>query len=501
MLRELFLALVIMTAPTKVNWYQYPIFQGSASVWHVYLETPSVAGDSIFVGGQTGSGGANPITSIVDDKGNTFTVDKYQTGGQGAFIASARQIATGGSTKITITFSSAITFTQHFCMCCNNIGTGSVVAGGNNPSGTVLTTATINTNGGIGETFVLAVFFEDSGQSITAPTRFTAPTSGNLATLWAPDGVDWESAGLYAKSVAPNASYNLTLTSGNAFTSGVSAIVAYPVQAGVGAGPGTGIEIAQTQRLNFNSSKANPWPGTTYTVDMPIPSDCDCIAIEYVDANIFHAGVPGNTSSSPSNTFTAETAVVLPGGVAAMGWLHKENAAVSLTGSLTVTVTSAPASQNIEFQLIIKALRNVRGFGTAQSGTGTLNSVPPVTQNNALGSAIVTTEANQLILFCTQEVQQSPTTIAATSGTFRQTMPDVGVYESFDLTHDSGDGSQIAATAGSYNYNTSYSDYEGGLVVSGWAAAAISFLPDISDGGAASGPMPMARRMIGLVNA
>jgi len=85
-------------------------------------------------------------------------------------------------------------------------------------------------------------------------------------------------------------------------------------------------------------------------------------------------------------------------------------------------------------------------------------------------------ENNQVLLFRTQEVQQTPTVIAASSGTAIYTMPDVHLYESFDLTHDEGDAVLYAATPASYNFNTSYVDNESGLVVSGWAAVAISFL-------------------------
>jgi hypothetical protein len=466
-----------VTAPVKTDWSQYPLIQGAVSVYHVYLPNAMKLGDSAFVVGQTGNGGANPFTSIADDVGNTFTVDKYQTGGQGAFIASARNVGTAGGRKITLTLSAATTFMQASCFCANNVGSGTVVAGGNNPSGTSLVSASINTTT-IGESFVLAVFCEDSGQAITAPTRFTAPSG---AVLWAPDGTI-ETASLYAKSVASNASFSLTLTSNNSFTSGVSAIVAYPVSAGAGSDPTSAAEVRQIQRINFNCFKADPWPTTTLTVDMPIPADCDSIAIAYADANIYHAGVPSNTTSSPSNTFAATTPVSLPGGVAAIGWVHKTLASVSLTGTITFVVTSAPAAQNIEFQVFIFGLAGVRALDTTQSGTGTLNTVPPVTQSSVLTSPIVTGSTGELILFFTQEVQQTPTTIAATSGTALQTMPDTGVYESFDLTHDAGLAYQYAISPGSYNYNTSYSDYESGLVVSGWAAQAISFLPDLPPG-------------------
>jgi hypothetical protein len=467
-------------APTKKQWVGYPLMNESAiTTTHVRLPNPAEAGDTIIITGQFGSG-SDVISAIADDQGGSlaggqWVKDKIQANaGNGQSVCILRRSnCPAGTRSITITFSGATNFTQFGGLLVNNLATSSPVDGtasGGNPTGLTLAAGSITSTQT--NDFVVFVGAETAGATTSALTRFTAPAN---YTLWAPDGL-FEFCCMYGTQASIGA-FNPTLTSSRSWSASACAAVAYKTTTSGGVLNTTTAEVRQVQCMNFNSAKVTL--GTTLTFDMPCPSGINAIAFAYDDGSgIFQAAPASNTASSPSNTWSAtpSTQAGSPPTGAFCGFVYKTDAAVSETGSLTLTVTNAPTSTGFPFEVYIWAMANIGAFDARASGAGTLATTPPVTQTNVLSPALATAADQALILFFNQEESQTVTDIASSTGAMRTMMPDNGAYESLRAVHDAGFGHVKELSPTTSNFDISWSEYEGnGDVVGPWCAQAISF--------------------------
>lgn len=431
--------------------------------------------------GQYGSG-SDIISSITDDQTNTYTKDKTQadaTNSQSAVIARASNVA-ANTRVITINFSGATNYTQFSCMRVNNLATSTPVdtSGGQVDTSGDASWTTGNITTTQTDTFVVACYFDDTGSLVTAPTTYTADTG---YTLWATDPTG-ESACQF-KVVASASTFNPTITSSRTSGSVIALVVAYKTSAGVGGAPSANAEVVCLQFTNFNDSKVN-FSGTSYTFNFSCPG-VTVINVATDDGNSIYSSL----SSSPSNTWTSTTPVT--NGVT-VRHVYATSASATGTLTLTVTVTSAPTTTTNPFELVIWGIAKGGAFDTSRSGSGATNSVPPVTTNNVLTTALTTAEANEVVLFYLQEVQQTVTNITASTGTALPTFLDLGEYELLVAVHDAGPAHLYAASATNYNFNVSWSDYEGGLQVSNWAAQAVAFKTQAASG------CPKTRMLMGV---
>jgi len=464
--------------PTKKQWIGYPILsQDSTTTWHVRLPNAAESGDTILIVGQWGSG-SDIVSAIADDQGGTLAAgdwvkDKIQsnaTDNQTGGIF-RRSNVPAGTRVITLTLSASVSFVQFSALLVNNLATSSPVDGtpaGGNPTGKSIAAGNITT--ATANTFFVTIAFCTSGASIRPLCTFDAASGYEL---WAPDPTQF-SCGMYGVQAAAG-TFNPALHTDKSWTRSVAIAVAYKT-ASAGGSPKSTVEVRSVQVVNFNAVTGNP--GLTLgPFNIPMQDGLNTICMAFDDGNgIFNSNPKGNTFTTPPNTFDGTTVVDGGGNPSKhhIGFVYKVNAAMSLTQTMTLLVTATPQTTNTGFVVFIYGLANAK-FDTFQSGSGTLASVPPVTQNNVLTSALTTAEDGELILLMQQEEQQTPTTIAATNGTFRECFEDVGVYEGPDCGHDTGWGVQDAPTAGNYNYNVTWSDYEGGLTVAEWSAQAIAF--------------------------
>jgi len=464
--------------PTKKQWIGYPILSQTATTsWHVRLPNAAEAGETILIVGQWGSG-SDVVSAIADDQGGTlaggdWVKDKVQanaTDNQSGGLF-RRSNVPAGTREITITLSSSVSFVQFSALLVNNLATSSPVDGtpaGGNPTGKSIAAGNITT--ATANTFFVTIAFCTSGASIRPLCTFSAASGYEL---WAPDPTQF-SCGMYGVQAAAG-TFNPALHTDNSWTRSVAIAVAYKT-ASAGGSPKSTVEVRSVQIVNFNAVTGSP--GVTLgPFNIPMQAGVNTIAMAFDDGNgIFNSNPKANTLTTPPNTFDGTTVIDGGGNPARfhIGWVYKVGANTSPAGTMTLLVTSSPTQSTNGFVVFIYGLANAK-YDTDQSGTGTLNTVPPVTQNNVLSSALTTAEDGEVILLMQQEERQTPTTIAATNGTFRALMEDVGVYEGPDCGHDTGWGIQDAATAGNYNYNVTWSDYEGGLTVAEWAAQAIAF--------------------------
>ena len=464
-----------MPNPTKIQWINYPVFDTNITVTNVRLPNPSESGDTIIITGQFGNS-SDVISAIADDQsgslaGGQWVKDKVQANaGNGQSVCILRRSNVPANTRvITITFSGATGFSNFQALLLNNLATASVVDGtpsGGNPTGTSLAAGNITT--GTTNTFVVLVASETSGGGVTTPTDFTAPAN---YTLWAPNGMD-ETCCMYGLQAAAG-TFNPTLTSGHSWAASAVAAVAYKT-ATAGGSPSSNAEVRQVQCVNFNSSRT-AGTATTLTFDLPCPSGINAIAFAYDDgASIFQASAASNTASSPANSWSATTPVNSGGPFC--GFVYKTGASVSETGTITLTVSSAPGGSTNPFEVYIWCMANVDSFDQFKSGTANLTTTPPVTETTVLDSALTPAAKNEIILFFNQEESQTVTNIVSSSGTFLFLSPDNGDYESLLSVHDAGFGHVYAPTVAAYNFDISWSEYEGnGDVVGPWCAQAVAF--------------------------
>lgn len=459
-----------MAAPTKNEWISYPMLRDTTVISHVRLPNPTAAGDTIILVGQFGAG-TDVISSIVDDKTNTWVKDKVflnTTDNQSLIIARASNVA-AGTRSITINFSAATSFTQFAAYVANNIVTTSPLDG--TPVAQRVTATTAWSAGNItttqADSFVVLYAVETSADLITQPTTFT-PASG--WTLWGVEPIQ-ESTGACGTFAA--GTFAASVTASRSATSAMAAAVAYKTTTGVGGSPGTKIEARQVQIVNFNNTKDNFGTRLAYTFNVPCRSGINLVAFSFDDGDSFFT--TPNVSSSPANTWSASGGATAAG--IHVGFSYAANATVSETMTITVTLTGTPTPTVGSFLLSIWGIANaaVSPLEQYQPGTGNLASVPPVTLNNVLTTPVTTTQADELILFILQEAQQTVTNITATNGTPLILMPDAGVYEYLQLTHDEGSAHLYATTPTTYNFHVTWSNYEGGLQVGAWAAEAIAF--------------------------
>jgi hypothetical protein len=465
--------------PTKKHWIGYPqMAQTATALWHVRLPNPAEAGDTIIIVGQWGNG-ADIVSAIADDQGGSlaggqWVKDKIQsnaTDNQSAGIF-RRSNVPAGTRVVTITLSSSVVFTQFAGLLVNNLAPSSPVDGtpaGANPTGTSIAAGNITTS--TTDTFVVFYAACTSGAAIPALCLYTAPANYDL---WAPDPCQF-SCSMAGSQVAAG-TFNPTLTSSKSWTRSIAMAVAYKTATSGGA-PKSTMEVLSVQAMTFNATTGSP--GTTIgPFNVPMQAGVNTIAMSYDDGNqIFNTDPKGNTSSNPSNTFDG-TNLIHGGNNPArfsIGWVYKVGASVSPQGTMTLKVSSTPTQTTNGFCVFIWGISNVTSFDTSQDGFGLISSVPPVTQNNVLSTAIQTSVPDQLILLMTQEERQTPTSVVATNGTLQSLLSDLGVYQGIDGEHDTGYGHLYAASPGSFNFNLSFSDYELGGNVEEWAAQAISF--------------------------
>jgi hypothetical protein len=443
---------------------------------HVRLPNPTVSGDTIILTGQFGSG-SDVISAIADDQSGTLAgaqwvknkVQPNAGNGQSVFIVSRSNCPTG-TRAITLTFSSATQFTQLAGLRVNNLATSSAVDGtptGGNPTGTALAAGSITSTQA--DDFVVTVCAETAGSATSAITRFTAPAN---YTIWAPDDL-FEFCCMYGVQASAGA-FNPALTSSRSLSATACASVAFKTATSGGTLNTSTAEVRQMYVVNFNTPKVAL--GTTLTFDLPCPSGINAIAFAYDDgSNIFTADPNGNTSSSPANTWF-DTPFTQGTSGPACGFVYAVNASVSATGSMTLTVTNAPSNSTFPFALYIWCMANVDTFDQFQSGSASLTTTPPVTETTVLSPSITPTADNELILFFNQEESQTVTDITPSSGSFRFLPPDSGVYESLRAVHDAGFGHLFSATPASYNFDITWSEYEGnGDIVGPWVAQAVAF--------------------------
>jgi hypothetical protein len=467
-----------MPTPTKIQWIGLPLdnLTTPPAIYHVRLPRPSAAGDTIIIIGTYGSD-TDVISSITDDQSNTYVKDKTVSDGtafQSAVIARASNIA-ANTRVVTINFSAGTAFLQFSGLLVNNLTSSPVdVSNGQVTSGTSISCGAMTTT--VDNDFIVFAAFDDSGGAITAPTTFTAHAG---FTLWAPDSLS-ESSGQYGVKTTAGA-ITPALTVSRSTASSIALAVAYKTGTAGGAAS-SNAEVQFIQFVNFNNAKAT-FSITSYTFNVPCASNINLLDLATDDAN----GIYTSLSSSPSNTWTSTTPVV--SGVT-IRHVYATSASTSDTMTLTMGTSIAITASN-SFEAIIFGVSNGGAFDVAQSGSGLLSSVPPVTQNNVLTTALTTAEANELILFYAQEEQQSITGITSTVGTALEYFNDLGVYELLDGVRDGGPASVSAASATAYNFNVSWSDYEGGLIVGHWAAQAAAFKT-----AAAGGPTLWAQGML-----
>jgi hypothetical protein len=265
----------------------------------------------------------------------------------------------------------------------------------------------------------------------------------------------------------------------HSFAATITLAVAYQTQADVGASPSTKADLLFVQGVNYNSGTNNKGVcGTTPVIQLPFPG-CNAVALAYDDGDQIYgnsgASVASHTNSNPSNVWNGTTPVFQTGGTWS-GFCYAVGN-FNANGTLTLSLDSAPQAATTGFQIYIWGMTNILGQDDDRGGQGSLGTTPPVTLNNVFSSALVTTAPDQLILFFSQEDSQSVTNITASNGTVLLLMADIGAYESFDGDHDCGCGVLYATTAGSYNFNISWSELEGNSdPVGPWEAVVLSFL-------------------------
>jgi hypothetical protein len=472
-----------MAGPTKIILSSSAIASQTApNQWHVRFPEPTASGDTVIVVGQWGT--SSDITgTVVDDQGGSlaggqWVKDKFQADaghGQGG-VYYRRSNCPAGLQSVLVTPSSANAFTQFSGMMCNNLATSSPVDGtpaGGNPTGTLLAAGNITT--ATTDTFVVCMSFCTSGASLPGMPLFTAASGYKL---WASDPTQF-SCGMYGIQAAAG-TFNPALTSSKSFSGSVTMAVAYKT-ASSGGGPKSTAQVLSVQRINFNAVTGSP--GTTLgPFNVPMQDSVNTVLMAFDDGNqIFDSNPKTHTASNPSNTFDGTTVIHGNGNPAkhATGFVYKVDADFGAdpdTFTMTLTVTSSPTQTTNGFTVTIYGLANAE-FDTFESGTGTSASTSfPLTISNMLSSALVTAEDNEVIIVQQQEEQETPTNIVASSGTFNNLMEDYDVYAGPDSNHDSGYGVQYADTQGSFNYSTTFSDYESpGLPTAEWTIQAIAF--------------------------
>lgn len=457
-----------MPTPTKTIWSSFPIANTvtSPSRQVFKLPRPAAAGDCIIIGGQYGSG-SNSIGTITDDQSNAYWIVNLSvndtTNSQTAFIASCRNVA-AGTRVVTVTFTGALNFTQAaFILNVNNIDTSASyvdATAGRTTSGASLSAGNMTTT--VTDTFVVTMAVEDAGAELTAPTTYTAQSAYELCGANPFD----ETCAMFGMQ-APAGTINPALTSSRSWSSAIAIAVAFKTTT-AGGEFSNSIQPAFLQFINFNASKCSLLSGTSFTFNVPCSAGVNGLSIFTDDGNNIYSSI----SSTPSNTWTATATT--NNGVAVRNLYTTQG---SYSGTMTVTVTTSltPSPTVNPFELVILGLRNAGAFDQVVTGSGSTDTVPPVTTNNVLSSGLTPAEANELLFFYLQEVQQTVTGITATSGTPLGLFQDLGVYESLVGTHDSGPAILIAPPVAATNINVSWSDYESGLQVSQWACQMVAF--------------------------
>jgi hypothetical protein len=475
-----------MSAPTKIQWINYPGWM-STTTWHVRLPNAAAAGDSIFITGQFGSG-TDVISAIADDQGGSLAGGQWVKDGvvgtaDNQSICLLRRVNVPASTRvITITFSATTGFSQFEGLLVNNIATTSpldgTVATNGAASGTSIAAGNVTTT--TTNTFWVSKMAVTTLGVKTVATRFTAPAG---FTLWAPNGVH-DTCCMYG-NVAAAGTFNPAIQLSRSVGTSAMITAAYKTTTS-GGSPSVKAHVQFVYNLCLNDSSGNfsISNGGSATFDLPAPSTVNALLFHYDDGGQ-QWGLDGVTTpvskivTNPANTFTGEPIVECgsPASSACLGCAHVEDASVSEAGSITLgTFPNGATSTASGFFCTVYGMANVESKDQFQSGRNTLATVPPVTQNNVLGTALTLAEVDELVLFFSQEERQTVTAITATNGTPRILVPDTGVYESNDTVHDSGMAILDGLAAGTtVNFNITWSNYEGGLTVEQWGAFAISF--------------------------
>lgn len=495
-----------MPTPDKVQWVSYP---GRASSdtpqWHIRYPNATESGDTLIISGQMGSS-SNLVSTIVDDQGGSlaggqWVLVKFQgnaTDNQG--VAMYRRTNCPAGVRDVLVTMTANGFSNWEGILLNNLDTSASpldgTPAGGTPTGTSLAAGNITTS--TANTFWVSKMACTSLDVISNPTTFSAPA--NYA-IYASNGTVYETTCMFGTQ-ASSGTFNPAITSSRSLTRTAMVTAAFKTASSGGTPNVTRAEVRFMMVVQMSDPSTKFTPGTSITFMVPCPSvlGVNCLAIAFDDSNGIYGTSPASkTSSSPTNTWTSPVAVQCgnPANGAWAGFVVAENASVSATGTVTLSsLTTPPDGSSAGFVLFVFGIANAGGIDTSRFGNDTLVSVPPVTINNALDTAIATSQNNEVVLVFTQEERQTPTNITASSGTAKIMMPDISIYEGIEGCHDSGIAILDAANAGNYNFNVSFSDYEGGLTVEKWAVTAIAIKSALI---AAPQPSatPMARRFIG----
>lgn len=469
-----------MPFPTKRQWLSYPRIEQfdvahNITTWNVRFPYAAEAGDTIIIVGQWGSG-SDIVSAIADDQsgslaGGQWVKDKIQSQATDAQTGGIfrRSNVPAGTREITFTLSSAACVVQFSGMIVNNLATSNPVAASasGTPTGTAI--AAGNMTSTEGDLFVVTYAACTSGAAVPLLCTFAPQPSYEL---WAADSVSYGCA-MYGPQLTAG-TFNPTLNPSKSWTRSLALAVAYRT-ANVGGRPKSTVELRSVQIVNFNT--VNGDPGTTIgPFSVPMMNGLNTICMAFDDGSgIFNTNPKANTATVPPNVFDGTT-VIDGGGDPTkhhIGFVYKVDAALSVDMTMTLTVTSSPQEHANGFVVFIFGLANA-AFDTFQSGSGNL-AAQSGTQNNVLASDLATQAADELIILYQQEEHQTPTSIAATNGTFNRCFEDVGIYEFSDGGHDSGWGIQQAGAPGNYNYNVTFSNYEGAFNVAEWSAQAIAF--------------------------
>jgi hypothetical protein len=452
--------------PTRYDWHANANTEtaGTISTTHIYFQNPALGGELGTFGISWGSG-TNDIATIVDDKGGSLAagdwvvVFKANAVNNQSIALCYRFNCPAGLRKVTVTLTTGETFLNLGSLMTNRVATAApfISSSSANPTGKTLQAGGINT-GANNEVFFVGYMAVTALTPLATLTHFSAP--GNDYTLWGTDSVG-EYTGIYGYEPVAG-TFNPAITSSRSQTQTAMVLAAFKTQAGAGGDVPRVAQIAQTSCMNLSHGSFNA--GTTFTFDFPCAPDINMIVLEYDDPNqIFN--VKRTITSLPGNAWQGTPDIALPAS-AHIGAVYCEDAAVDKNMQITLSTSSAPSGA-VGFFITVRGIRNAGKMIAKASGTATRSVVPPTTQSNVLSSAIVVTKPGTLLLAFSQEERQTPTTITPTAGTFLPMMPDhTGVYEGIQGNHDTGLGHMYVGP-GSYNFDITYSDNEGGLTVEG----------------------------------
>ena len=229
--------------------------QGGSNITSLLIRLPNLTLANNCVVVSIANSGPATVSSVTDDKGNTYTIAKSETDGGYLVSVYVAQGVTAGARLITVTFSGATDFISAKVTEFAGIATSGAVdaTSGNIANSTTITAGSI-TPTQTGD-LLYQVGFQDTGVA-PAASSFTVGSQSNIAWAFVPGGVSiWD--GSYAQYGQYNSTSaidpTLTVNTPQNYLSVALALKA----ASAGTTPAPGIRVVAAQHIYLDSLSSN----------------------------------------------------------------------------------------------------------------------------------------------------------------------------------------------------------------------------------------------------